>query len=142
LFNHKNIITKYERVDDIFKEFYISRLNCYELRRQHQLKVSRYQITLNENKLKFIHTVIDNEKFLKQDDETIIQFLEEEDFLKVDKSFNYLLNIQIRSCTLRSVKALETTITTLKKEFVELMEKTASQIWLKELGELEPYLSN
>jgi DNA topoisomerase-2 len=97
---------------------------------------------LNENKLKFIHTVIDNEKFLKQDDETIIQFLEEEDFLKVDKSFNYLLNIQIRSCTLRSVKALETTITTLKKEFVELMEKTASQIWLKELGELEPYLSN
>jgi DNA topoisomerase II len=142
LFNHKNIITKYERVGDIFKEFYISRLNCYELRRQHQLKVLRYQITLNENKLKFIHIVIDDEKFLKQEDETIIRYLEEEEFLKVDKSFNYLLNIPIRSCTLTSVKCLENTIITLKKEFVELMEKTASQIWLKELGELEPYLSN
>ena len=140
VFNHQNVITKYQTIHDILEEYLKTRLHFYKVRKEHAMTKLQDNIILNENKLKFIHKVVENEKFLKQEDETIIKLLEKEKFLKVEKTFNYLLNIPIRGCTLNSVKVLETTISKLKKELVELEKLTINQMWIKELGELRPLL--
>jgi DNA topoisomerase-2 len=97
-------------------------------------------VDLNENKLKFILKVVNNENFLKQEDEAIIDLLNEEHFLKVDNTFNYLLNIPVRGCTLNAVKVLRSTISKLKEELVELAKLTTNQMWLKELNEVRAHL--
>jgi DNA topoisomerase-2 len=97
-------------------------------------------VDLNENKLKFILKVVNNENFLKQEDEAIIDLLNEEHFLKVDNTFNYLLNIPVRGCTLNAVKVLRSTISKLKEELVELAKLTTNQMWLKELDEVRAHL--
>jgi DNA topoisomerase-2 len=66
--------------------------------------------------------------------------LNEEHFLKVDNTFNYLLNIPVRGCTLNAVKVLRTTISKLKEELVELAKLTTNQMWLKELDEVRTHL--
>lgn len=140
LFNNNNIITKYQTIDAIFNEYFKTRLHYYKLRKDHQLDTLADQINLNENKLKFILKVVEDEKFLKQDDDTIINKLNNENFLKVDNTFNYLLNIPIRGCTLSAVKGLNDTIVKLKQQLNDLDKMTIRQIWIMELDELKPYL--
>jgi DNA topoisomerase-2 len=140
LFNNNNIITKYQTIDAIFNEYFKTRLHYYKLRKDHQLDTLADQINLNENKLKFILKVVEDEKFLKQDDDTIINKLNNENFLKIDNTFNYLLNIPIRGCTLSAVKGLNDTIVKLKQQLNDLDKMTIRQIWIMELDELKPYL--
>jgi DNA topoisomerase-2 len=115
-------------------------LYYYKLRKNHQLATLSKQINLNENKLKFILKVVENEKFLKQDDESIIDILNHEKFLKVDETFNYLLNIPIRGCTLNAVKVLNDTISNLKQQLSDLDKMTINQLWINELDAIKPYL--
>jgi DNA topoisomerase-2 len=140
LFNHENVITKYHTINDIFEEYFKTRLHFYKLRKDHILAKLKDSVDLNENKLKFILKVVNNENFLKQEDEAIIDLLNEEHFLKVDNTFNYLLNIPVRGCTLNAVKVLRSTISKLKEELVELAKLTTNQMWLKELDEVRAHL--
>lgn len=140
LFNHDNVITKYQTINNILDEYFKTRLYYYRLRKTHQLDTLSKQINLNENKLKFILKVVENEKFLKQDDESIIKILNHEKFLKVDETFNYLLNIPIRGCTLNAVKVLNDTIFNLKQQLSDLDKMTINQLWINELDAIKPYL--
>jgi DNA topoisomerase-2 len=142
LFNHDSVITKYQTINDILNEYFKTRLYYYKLRKDHQLDTLAKQINLNENKLKFILKVVENETFLKQDDETIIKILNDEKFLKVNDTFNYLLNIPIRGCTLTAVKVLSDTIAQLKQQLKNLDKMTINQMWMNDLDEIKPYLIN
>lgn len=140
LFNHENIITKYKNINDILQEYFKTRLHFYKLRKDHMITKLKDNINLNKNKLKFILKIVSDEKFLKQDDQTIINALNEENFLKVDNTFNYLLNIPVRGCTLNAVNSLKGTLDHLKQELVDLKKLTINEMWLKELEEVRPYL--
>lgn len=137
LFNNENVITKYETINDIFEEYFETRLRFYKLRKEHFLIKLKNEIDLNENKLKFILKVVNNEKFLKQENETIVNILENEKFLKIDNTFNYLLNIPIRGFTSTAVEIVKTTIVNLKHDLTNLNKLTISQMWLKELNEIK-----
>jgi DNA topoisomerase II len=140
LFNQHNVISKYEKINDIIEEYFEVRLYFYKLRKNHLLIKLKEQIALNKNKLKFILKVVNDENFLKQEEPTMINVLEGENFLKVDNTFNYLLNIPVRGCTLNAVEFLKNTISNLKYELVILTKLTIHEMWLKELNELRPYL--
>jgi DNA topoisomerase-2 len=140
LFDKDGVIRKYETINDIMEEYYHKRLHFYNLRKKYQLAKLKNTIDLNENKLKFILKVVNDDNFLKQDELKLIEILEKEDFLKVDNSFNYLLNISIRHCTQNAVKVLETTIASTKKDLITLEKLTIKQIWYKELDEVKTYL--
>jgi DNA topoisomerase-2 len=140
LFNQQNIIKKYENINDIIEEYFETRLYFYQLRKDHLLIKLKEQILLNKNKLKFILKVVNDENFLKQEEQTIINILLEENFLKVDSSFNYLLNIPVRGCTLDAVELLKSTISDLKRELLNLDKLSIHEMWLKELDELQPHL--
>lgn len=140
LFNHKNVITKYQTIDDILEDYFKTRLYFYKLRKEQLLIKLQNNINLNENKLKFILKILNDKNFLQQEDDIILDILQNERFLKVDNTFNYLLNIPIRGCTLNAVKQLKKSTFKLKKELEELRNLTINQIWLNELEELKLHL--
>jgi len=140
LFNHENVITKYNTLDNVFEEYFKTRLDYYKLRKGHLSSKLKNSIILNENKLNFILKVVGDEKFLNQDEHILVDMLEKENFLRVDNSFNYLLNIPVRGCTLNAINTLESNIIKLKQELVELEHQTIHQMWLKDLDEIAPYL--
>jgi len=140
LFNQQNIITKYPTIDDIFEEYFKTRLHFYKLRKDHLLIKLQEQITLKENKLRFILKVVNDDHFLKLEEQTIINILEEEKFLKVDDTFNYLLNIQVRSCTSNAIQVLKAALSDLRRELTDLGNLTVNQMWLRELEEIRPLL--
>lgn len=140
LFNHKNIITKYDDINHIIQEYFDTRLHFYKLRKHHILIKLKNSINLNENKLKFVQKVVEDESFLKQDELTIVNILNQENFLKVEDNFNYLLNIPVRGCTLNAINLLKANISKLQQELVDLKELTINQMWLNELNELRQHL--
>lgn len=140
LFNRENVITKYLTIDSILEEYFEVRLHAYQLRKNHMLTELKDKIRLSKNKLKFILKVVDDDHFLKKDESELVTILEEEEFSKVDNTFNYLLNIPVRGCTLNAVEVLKTTISRLKEELNNLEILTINQMWLKELDEIRPYL--
>lgn len=140
LFNHKNILTKYDTINDIFNDYYNTRLHFYQLRKDYMIKKLKEKITLQENKLNFIEMVAEDYEFLRKEEVDIITVLEEKKFLKINNTFDYLLNISVRNCTINAIKKLKETITTLKKELLNLTSTTINQMWLKDLDELKPYI--
>lgn len=140
LFNEHDIITKYQTVNDILTNYYSVRLHYYELRKKYLIQKLKMSIKINENKLRFIFKVVNNDSFLKQDEDVIITELEMESFLKVDETFNYLLNIPIRNCTVNAIKKLELSIKQLEQDLEQLILQTISKMWLNDLLELEQNL--
>lgn len=137
LFNHKNIITKYECIDDIMEEYYKLRLKYYALRRLRAMDGLEEKISISLNKLNFILKVVEDKHFLKQEDNDIIHILETEQFKPLNNSYNYLLNLSIRSFTLNKVEELRIEIEDFKKELLTIQNTTPQQMWIKELKELE-----
>jgi hypothetical protein len=65
------------------------------------------EISVNENKLKFIQNF---EQFLNMEESEAIVTLEKEDFLKVNGTFKYLLDMPVRESSFKSFEALKTII--------------------------------
>jgi DNA topoisomerase-2 len=63
--------------------------------------------------------------------------LEAETFVKIDGSFNYLLNLPIASLTLKHAKKHEQDLADLRGEIAALEKTTAKQMWFKELSILK-----
>ena len=88
-------IKKYNSIFDIFDEHYEARLNLYDTRKKHDLDNLQKSINLNEIKMKFIKLVINDEIIIyKNKKENIVNKLVEHDFPKMDKSYNYILNLR------------------------------------------------
>lgn len=140
LFNQKSIITKYQTINDILDHYFEVRLQNYSVRKKHQLQRLKDDIDLNENKLKFIMKVVESDHFLKQKDFMINNELESENFLKVNDTFNYLLDIPVRGCTITAIENLTHTICRLKTDLENLKKQSQEEMWLKELEELAEHL--
>ena len=62
--------------------------------------------------------------------------LQESNYLLVDDSYNYLLNISIRRFTKKNCESMQEQITKYKNELSDVMEKSEKDTWLEELDNL------
>ncbi|ABF82116.1 hypothetical protein MIV086L [Invertebrate iridescent virus 3] len=137
LFDRENVITKYDTIGDILDHYFQTRLAFYKVRKNHTIAQLKNTIQHNETKLKFIEKVLTDHSFLRQDDAAIVSILEKENFLKVDNSYNYLLNISIRSCTATAVEKLQSTIKGLTESLIRVQQTPTRQMWYDELQQLK-----
>jgi DNA gyrase/topoisomerase IV subunit B/DNA gyrase/topoisomerase IV subunit A len=83
LYNSNGIITKYDRVEDILKEFYFIRLVYYEKRKNYMLKNIQRELDIYSAKIRFIDEFISGEiNILHKDDDEIEEMLEERNYPK------------------------------------------------------------
>lgn len=139
-FNSKGVIKKYETPNDILKEYVSVRLDLYEKRLAFMLKTLKDKLPYHENVVRFIkqqclETPLPDLR--RQTLEKCDELLEKEKFIKIKDSFDYLLDLPIKSLTLKNAQKHENDLVELKKNIVDLESQTPKGMWLHDLSKLK-----
>ena len=135
-FNAKGVIQKYETPNEILKEYAIIRLELYAKRREHLLKTLRSKLPYHENVVRFIKQQTEPTPvpdLRRKSPEECDKLLTNCKFEKVKESFDYLLDLPIKSLTLKNAQKHEKDLEDLKNKITEIEKSNAKQMWLNEL---------
>ena len=137
-FDRNNIIKTYESAEQILWDFFETRRNLYKERKNYLEKDLAEQVHLISEKARFIKMVISNQLIVfKRPEEDICKDLEKHKFNTIDSSYNYLLNISIKSFTTKKVIDLENELATVTNELTTLKGKKPEDLWSEDLDQLE-----
>ncbi len=143
LYSTEGRITKYITIDDILKEFYSTRLELYEKRRNYQLDELKKDILLISNKARFILMVVNEELIINKRKRVDIENdLIKNDFPKLgnNNNFDYLLSMPIYQLTMEKIEELNKLEKDKKAEYNKLNKMKPEDIWKEELIELKAAL--
>ena len=141
LYNNKEVITKYDSVEDILKEFYHLRLIYYVKRKEHVLRMLQKELDIFTAKIRFIGGFIDGSiKIIQKEDDFIYKQLEEMNFPKFSSSdnesnfsYDYLLNLRIRTLTMSKINELKNQYELKMAQYNELDKKEVKELWKDDL---------
>jgi DNA topoisomerase-2 len=139
-FNHECIIKKYSSPNDILEEFVGVRLDLYSKRRNLILETLRNKLPYHENVVRFIKQqcqptpVPDLRRKTPEECDTL---LETQKFDKIQEKFDYLLDLPIKSLTLKHALKHEKDLEGLKKSIADMESQTSRGMWMKELRGLD-----
>lgn len=138
LFTKKDLIRKYDTIDEIIVEFFEERIHLFEKRIEHMLECLKKKKTVLQNKSNFLLKVVEQSITLFNRSNSEIQAqLESFKFKKMENSYDYLLTMPIRSMTKERYHQLCQEITSVSNEIKNLEKMTAKEMWKKELENLE-----
>ena len=145
LYNSNGTIQKYHTPSDILKEFYDIRIKFYEKRKDYMLKKYKDELNIYESKVRFIEEFIAGTmKLINEEDEVIEKYLSDNNYPKfsisdnkTEPSFDYLINMQIRSLTKKKINELRKLYDNRLSEYNELNNKAIKDIWNEDLLEFE-----
>ena len=137
--DQNNKIVEYNSIFEILDSFYDIRLEYYNKRKKYLVKTLTSKILEMFSKYLFIKGVIDKSIIISnKDDESIIKQLEKVDkIIKINDSYDYLLNMPMKSITKTHYEKLKENIKSLKNELTELKNKKIEDIWLDDLNDLK-----
>ena len=138
-------IKKYHNIDEIMKDYYDIRIKLYEDRKQHQLNILKYQLTIISYKVKFILMVVSDELIVNKKKKSALELeLESHTFPRMGKtindnniSYDYLLSMPIYNLTHEKIEELKNQEDKKTAEYKTLENLTSDNIWLNELNELK-----
>lgn len=136
LLDENNKIAIYDDIYQIIDKYIDVRLEGYKKRKKFRIKQLEEEISIFENKAKFISDVNSSIVSLKQKKQTLIDKLLELEFRKFDGGFEYLFSISAINFTDEKVQELEKKIKELQEELKLYKEKDVKDIWKAELKEL------
>lgn len=141
LFDSNGKIKKYDNQYDIIDEYYDIRLDGYNKRKEYLLNKYYDRKIWFDNTIKFIKLYLKDEiKVNKVSIDVIIKTLENNNFVKIDESYNYLLNISIYKLTKEELTKLKDNYIDLKNKIKELEEITSEKMWHNDLLKLKTSL--
>jgi DNA topoisomerase-2 len=145
LYNSKGVITKYDTVEEILREFYMVRLAFYMKRKEYMLRIMQHELDIYQAKIRFIEEFIDGTiDIMRKEDEEIQLLLEERHYPKFgandntvveEFSYDYLLNMKIRSLTKKKIDELKGLFEKKQALYNELSSKTEKELWKDDLNE-------
>jgi DNA topoisomerase-2 len=136
-FNHKGVITKYERLNDILKEFADVRLALYETRRLHTIKSLQGDLPYHANVVRFLQDQIADAPKIVLKKKTRAEcdaLFVANGLAKIDGGYEYLMKLPISSFTAEQIAKHEAQLAALKSEIVRLEALKAADMWLMELA--------
>tara|TARA_B110000483_G_C18206288_1_gene547794 strand:- start:102 stop:3611 length:3510 start_codon:yes stop_codon:yes gene_type:complete len=148
LYNNKETITKYDSSEEILREFYSLRLIYYVKRKDYLLKILKKELDIFESKIRFIEEFIDGSiDIIKKEDDEINKMLEDKGFPKFGNdnneenfSYDYLLNMRIRSLTKTKIDELKNQHENKLAIYNDIETKEPKQLWKEDLEKfLEVY---
>lgn len=146
LFNHKGVVTKYNNVYEIVKEFYTVRLDFYERRRAHIIAVLEYELMILANKVRFIrHVKAGKIKLQTIADATLLAYLVDNKFDQNNgvygtlqtpptlKEFAYMIDMPIRSITNENALKFQKQHDAKAAELKSMISLTTKNMWKMDL---------
>lgn len=138
-FNSKCMIQKYETPNEILKEFVTVRLEMYKKRRETMLAALNEKLPYHSNVVRFIKQQCEETPvpdLRRKTSEECDRLLEQQQFMKLKESYDYLMNLPISSLTLKHMKKHEQDLEELKQKIADLEGKTEKDLWLSDLERL------
>jgi DNA topoisomerase-2 len=126
---------KYASPEDILLDFCKFRLRYYEKRRAYYLYHYEQDKIKLESKIRFVKAVgVDKTLDMYHEDADLErEMMETHKLVKIDDKFDYLLSMQIRSCTVKRVEELEKEYESIQSKLTELKTKSARDLWKDDL---------
>jgi len=138
-FNSRGIIKKYDSPNAILNEFVGVRLELYAKRREYMLEALRGKLPYHENVVRFIKQQCQPTPVPDLRRKTIEEcdlLLADQSYDKINDSFDYLLDLPIKSLTLKHALKHEKDLEVLKKSIADMEAQTPRGMWLRELKNL------
>lgn len=135
-FNHKGVITKYERLNDILIEYADVRLALYEKRRKHEIRALQDQLPYLVNIVRFIEDQISDKPTIELRKKTRSEcdaILAQHGFGCIDD----IMKLPVSSFTAEMIAKHNKELATIRSKIAELESATPSQLWLDDLQQLE-----
>ncbi len=152
LYDPQGHLKKYESTDDILKEFYMIRLAYYGKRKSYMLKYLKRLLDICASKVRFIEEIMNKTlDIMYKDDDVVEKLLEEKGYPRFgsekddleygaenpEKSYDYLLHMQIRTFTKSKLDALRKDHQEREAEHKDLESKSEIDLWKIDLNEFK-----
>jgi DNA topoisomerase-2 len=134
-FNSKCVIHKYETLNEILEEFAGVRLDLYHKRRAFLLNEMNEKLPYHENVVRFIEQQNQDNPIpdlRRKTREECDHLLEKNKFSKLP-SYDYLMDLPIKSITSTFAQKHRDDLDKLKKSIYNLENTTAQEMWLSDL---------
>jgi DNA topoisomerase-2 len=140
LFDAKDKLKKYDTIPQIIEDYFITRLELYDTRKQYLINSLEKELVVLSNKTRYIKENIDGSIDLRnKKKETVIQLLNEKGFHAIDEDteFKYLIKMTMDSVTEENVNKLFNDHKNKEMELFNIKNTSIHQMWLNELEILE-----
>lgn len=145
LYNKNKKLIRYDSPYEILEEFYNSRYEFYEIRKEHTIKVLENDVNIAKYKKLFIEYILEKKIIIeRQKKDVIIARLVELKFPKLarkvninesEKSYSYLIDMPLWSLTFEKIEQLKKELEDIQKILDDYKDKTIEYIWNEELDE-------
>ena len=144
LFDANDKLKKYEKVEEIIDNYFETRLQMYQTRKEYMIDALEKELVLLSNKAKYIRENLDGTIDLrKKKKEQVIQMLQEKgyDIIDDDLDYKYLVRMPMDSVTDENVEKIFREQGTKEVELETIKSTTINQMWSSELDRLrEEYI--
>jgi len=135
-FDSECTIHKYETLHEILDEFSVIRLDLYKKRRSHCLTQMKAKLPFHENVVRFIKQQCADPPLpdlRRKTPEECDTLLEKQKFTKIFDTYDYLMNLPIKSLTTTNAQRHQNDLDLLQKKIADLEKKTPEELWLDDL---------
>lgn len=133
MFHPEHGIKKYETPEEILLDFCKIRIGKYISRKNNMIKVMRCKLEKITNMAKFVDMVINEKITIFKRKKTDLENELSKNFIKIDDSFDYLLNIKTYQYTIESVNKLMEERDKMCKDLEMINKLTVNEMWLNDL---------
>lgn len=136
-FGPKGGLFKYNKVEDMLREYCDVRFYYYNKRKKYLLKSLNVDLEEIKSKIRFIKEVLKDVNILKQPESELFEYFEQAEYYKKENSFKYLTDIPVRNFCVDKLESLKKKRDEIKEEINYVEATSPKDMWLKELKELE-----
>jgi DNA topoisomerase-2 len=134
MFNAESRLHKYNSIEEIIEEFYMTRLGLYQVRKDALIKDMRQLLIKLSNRARYILDVLaDTIDLRKKTNQQVQELLEGLKYDRVEGEFKYLIKMPMDSVTEEHVAHILKEKADTEVELDILMKTTTGQMWLREL---------
>lgn len=140
LFDYRDKLQKYNKVEEIIDDYYQIRLEYYDDRKEYMIDELEKEILVLSNKARYIKELLEDTIDLrKKKKQEIIDMLEEKEYDTIDndREFKYLVKMPMDSVSEENVEKLLNEHSAKQQELETIKSTTIQQMWLMELENLE-----
>jgi len=137
-FNSENKLTKYKTILEMLEEYVNTRIGLYTERRAYVMKELNREINLYKTKVRFIEAFINDKiQIIKKRKAEIETQLVDQEFPKIDDSYDYLLKMPIYSLSLDKIDELNKKISDLESALEIISGKSEVNLWNEDLQNIQ-----
>jgi DNA topoisomerase-2 len=140
LFDADDKLKKYNNVNEIIDDYYITRLSMYQIRKKYLIDAINKELLFLSNKAKYIRENLDGTIDLRRKKhEEVYEMLSNKgyDIIEEENDYKYLTKMPMDSVTQENIDKLEKNLMEKKNELEIISSQTIEKMWLQELENLQ-----